>query len=211
MTEALSWYIARATGLVAWGLVSASIIWGFIVSTRLFGKSPSPAWFLDLHRYLGGLTVLFTAAHVAALVADNTVHFGAAEVLIPGHTSWRPWQVGAGVVGLYALVAIELTSLAMKRLPRRVWKAVHRFSFVLFIVVTVHALSAGTDTHNAVAWGIGMAQAVLVMFLALIHILSPRRRRAPSKDAPVHRGRRVTVPPQGGADVSVETPVGGHA
>ena len=50
---------------------------------------------------------------------------------------------------MYLLVAIEITSLAMRKMPRRTWHAVHLTSYVLFVVATVHGLTAGTDRHNA--------------------------------------------------------------
>src|SRR6478736_4948989 len=60
----LTWDVARAGGLVAWGLATASVMWGLVLSTRLMRKRPWPAWFLDLHRLLGGLAVIFTVIHV---------------------------------------------------------------------------------------------------------------------------------------------------
>ncbi len=46
---------------------------------------------------------------------------------------------------MYLVFAVELTSLMMRRLPRRVWHGVHLLSFVVFVAVTAHALLAGTD------------------------------------------------------------------
>ena len=62
-------------------------------STRIFGRKPGPKWFTDLHRFLGGIAVVFTAIHVGALVADNYVYFGLREVLLPMASSWKPVPV----------------------------------------------------------------------------------------------------------------------
>ena len=72
----LSWYAARSSGLVAWAVVTASIVCGLVVSTRLIRRKGVPAWFLDLHKFLGTLSVLFVAVHLFALWADNFVYFG---------------------------------------------------------------------------------------------------------------------------------------
>src|SRR5438874_9448763 len=144
----LPWYIARASGLVAWGLLSASVIWGLALSTRALGRRPRPAWLLDMHRYLGGLATIFTGVHIAAVVADSYVHFDLVSVLVPGASSWRPGAVAWGVVGLYLLLAVELTSLARNRLPKRVWRIIHFASFPLFMTATVHAITAGTVTGS---------------------------------------------------------------
>ena len=50
--EKLSWYVARSSGLVAWALVTASIVWGLALSSRLIRRRGVPAWLLALHRYL---------------------------------------------------------------------------------------------------------------------------------------------------------------
>jgi predicted ferric reductase len=148
--SSLPWYIARSAGLVAWSLLCASVVWGLAMSTRAhaFGHRPRPAWMLDLHRWLGGLATIFVAVHVVAILADSYVPFGLTAVLVPFASQWRPLAVALGVVGLYLLLAIELTSLARRRLPKRAWRAVHYASFPLFLVATLHAATAGTDAGS---------------------------------------------------------------
>ena len=64
MHDAL-WFLTRATGVVAMALVAAAIIDGLIFSGREAGKKRlRPAWWLDLHRGLGGYALIFTALHV---------------------------------------------------------------------------------------------------------------------------------------------------
>ena len=84
-----AWYVARSSGLVAWALLAASVLWGLLLATRVFDRTPSPKWFLDLHRFLGGTAVVFTAVHIGALAADTTVHFGWREILVPLASRWR--------------------------------------------------------------------------------------------------------------------------
>jgi len=73
MNPQLWWQVARAGGLVAYGLLAASTIWGLAVSTRLLGRWPAPGWTLDLHRYLGGLALTFTSIHLTALLLDTYI------------------------------------------------------------------------------------------------------------------------------------------
>jgi hypothetical protein len=49
------------------------------------------------------------------------------------------------------LLAVELTSLARSHLSKALWRRVHFASFVLFIMATVHGLTAGTDTKSTAA------------------------------------------------------------
>ena len=174
MNPHLWWYIARASGIVAWVLVTASVVWGLVLSTRLT-RRPKPAWFLDLHRFLGGLSVVFVGVHLAGLVADNYTHFGLASLLVPLASAWHPVAVAWGIVGMYLLVSIEITSLLMRRLPRRLWRAVHFTSFGLFAFTTVHALTAGSDAGSVAVQWFALGSCAIVGFLMLVRILSSFR------------------------------------
>src|SRR3954451_14720192 len=85
MTSQLPWYIARSAGLMAWAVLTASVVWGLAISTKtsVAGKRPRPNWMLDLHRYLGGLATTFTVVHVAAILLDSYTHFDVVSVVIP--------------------------------------------------------------------------------------------------------------------------------
>jgi predicted ferric reductase len=161
----LWWYVARSSGLVSWALLALSVLWGLTLSTRWLGRRARPNRLLDLHRFLGGAGVVFVAVHVAALVADSYTHFGPTDLLVPFASRWHPVAVAWGVVGAYLLLAVELTSLLRKHLPKRAWHATHLLSLPLFVLATVHGLSAGTDGGNpAVVWtmaGTSLAVALL--------------------------------------------------
>ena len=161
MASHVWWYTARAGGLVAWGLVLASCLWGLLLALRVGGRRPGPAWHLSLHRYLGALALGFLGVHVAALIADSFVHFDLASVLVPFATTWHPLAVAWGIIGMYLLVAIEVTSLLRHRLTNAVWRGVHLTSYIVFVVTTIHMLTAGADAQDvipeALAVGIGVA------------------------------------------------------
>jgi hypothetical protein len=175
MSDQAWWYLARASGYVAWALVSASLVSGLLVSTRITRGKPTAAWLIDLHRFFAGVGVAFTGIHIVGLVADSYVHFGALEVLVPFVSSWKPGPVALGVVALYVLLAVEISSIMMRRLPRRLWRAVHLSSFVLFWSATFHLLLAGTDATNVVSRLAVALVIASVVFLTLVRILAPGR------------------------------------
>lgn len=142
------WYLTRASGIVAWLMLTASVIWGIALSTKTFPGRRRPAWMLDLHRWLGALTLAFIGLHIGALVADSYTHFGAADVLVPFASSWRPVAVALGIVSSWLLITVQATSLAMRRLPRKVWHAIHLSSYATFWLATLHAVLAGSDRSN---------------------------------------------------------------
>jgi DMSO/TMAO reductase YedYZ heme-binding membrane subunit len=180
----LTWYVSRASGLVAWAMVTASILWGLTLSTRLIRRKGIPAWLLDLHKFLGTLSLVFVAIHLLALWADNYVVFGARELFVPFASSWRRSAVAWGVVAFYLVVAIEVTSWCMKRMPRVWWRRVHLTSFALFVVTTLHAFTAGTDRMNLLVQWTALTGTTLVAFLVFFRLLAPRRERASRSRSP---------------------------
>ena len=148
MNDKVFWYATRSAGIVAWILLALSVLWGLALSTKAFGKRPRPNWLLDLHRFLGGLAVIFTGVHVVAIVLDSFVNFSVLNVLVPFTGSWHPVAVAWGIVAMYALAAVEITSLLRKRISKQAWRMTHYLSFPLFALATIHVLTAGTDRHT---------------------------------------------------------------
>jgi predicted ferric reductase len=171
----LSWYAARASGLIAWSVVTLSILWGLALSTRLIRRRGVPAWLLDLHKFLGTLSVVFVAVHLLALWADTYVYFGPRELFVPFTSGWRPGPVAWGIAATYLLIAIELTSRMMKRLPRRLWHAVHLLSIPMFVLATVHGFTSGADNRNLAVQWVAVTGGLFVFFLVTFRVLAPRR------------------------------------
>lgn len=175
MNNQLWWYVARSGGIVAWALLAGSVLWGLALSTKVLRGRPRPNWILDLHRFLGGMALLFTGIHVVSLIMDSYVHFGLLEVLVPFTGTWHPVAVAWGVISLYLLLAIELTSLARKRLSKRVWRMTHYLSFPLFLLTTVHALSAGTDRSTLPMRSSVIAVSALITALTFVRLNKAER------------------------------------
>jgi len=187
VTSKLSWYVARSSGIVAWATITASILWGLTLSSRLVRKRGVPAWLLDLHRYLGTLSVVFVALHLGGLWADNYVYFGWRELFIPYSSKLHgtlqstkqvpPWKVGAvawGIVAFYFLVAIQITSWMMRHMKRKLWHAIHLTSFALWLFATIHTFTAGQDRHNTLLQWFVLGASILVAQLVLFRLITLR-------------------------------------
>jgi DMSO/TMAO reductase YedYZ heme-binding membrane subunit len=178
------WFVARGAGLVAYGLLACTVVGGLLLSTHLLGRRPAPDWVLDWHRFVGGLALVFTAVHLLALLADDYITFSVPDLLIPGVAPWRPGALAWGVVALYLLVSVQVTSLVRDRLPRTVWRRIHYLSVPVLLLAGIHTFTAGTDARNPiVAMLLGGATAATVLLLAF---RLPVRSRPPGASA----GRR---------------------
>jgi predicted ferric reductase len=195
MSGTLPWYVARASGLVAWALLAASVIWGLLMTSKAVRRLTRTSWLLDLHRWLAGLALVFTGIHVLAILSDTYIHFGLASILVPFVSTWHPVMVAYGIASLYLLIAIEVTSLLRRRLNRRLWRAVHFLSFPLFVSSTVHGLTAGTDSGRPMVVITVVLVAIAVAALTAIRMAAANRPLEPARASTSTRKRQ----PQGAA------------
>ncbi len=174
------WYMTRASGLIAWLMLTASVIWGVVLSTKAFPEHRRPAWLLDLHRWLGGLSVMFLAIHLSALVADSYTHFGIGDLAVPFMSDWKPGAVAFGVIAAWLLIAVELTSLAIRRLPRRVWRSIHLLSYITFWLTSIHGALAGSD-RTALLYQVTAVGSIVAVVWALMYRIANRRAVTPGR------------------------------
>ncbi len=202
MNKQIWWYLARSSGMVAAVLLVASFIWGVLMATRALKPIDRPAWMLAMHRWFSGLAVTATALHLVGLVADSYVHFGAKEILVPMTSTWKPVAVTLGVLSMYILATVQITSMMMKRLPRRVWRGIHYSSYALVWLVFIHAGLSGSDTSNRAYRIIALILAIVVTTVAMLRIRLGKysAARRDKRDAPP--AGRPLPPPSG-------SPVGG--
>jgi predicted ferric reductase len=141
------WLAARATGLVAFGLLTFQVLIGLLLShptnksTWKLSKRIFP-W----HDHLWVFVTAFLAVHVMSLIADPKSHVGLLGAFIPGLSEYRSVAVALGTLGLYALLITAVSARYTKLLPPGVWLRLHRLSIVVFAMAWLHGVLAGTDT-----------------------------------------------------------------
>lgn len=192
----LWWWVSRATGMVATVLLVLSLVWGVLLATRALRQIDRPAWLLAMHRWFSALACIGIAIHLAALVADNYVHFSWRELFVPGGSSWKRTPVTLGVIALYIVAAVQVTSLFMRRLPKRFWRLVHLTSYVAVWLSVVHGAMAGTDASNRVyqivALALTVAAVVAAGTRAMIGTSRGQRARAASPRSALPGERRAS-------------------
>jgi len=213
MSEHTWWWLARATGLVGWALATASIVWGLALSGRIVRRKRLPAWLLDLHRYLGTLTLAFVLVHMGALTLDRYVAFSLKDLFVPMASTWKPGPVTWGIAAFYVLVVIQLTSWGMKWLPRKVWHGIHLSSFFVFVTASIHGITAGTDASEPlVQMGalVGTTLLLTFVFLRVINSMNTDDAAGGARTAAAAaRAARTAVPAadQGSPEPVVPAPV----
>jgi DMSO/TMAO reductase YedYZ heme-binding membrane subunit len=150
VTSQIWWWVARSSGMVAAVLIALTLVWGLLLTTKVIPRKGLPAWLTDMHRMLGGLSVLFIGVHLLALFLDSYAHFAWSELFVPFQSAYRAGAVAWGIGAFWMLLVVEGTSLLQRRMPRRVWRGLHYLSYPVAVMVAIHAMTAGTDSGNAV-------------------------------------------------------------
>jgi methionine sulfoxide reductase heme-binding subunit len=174
MNEQIWWYLSRSAGMAAAVLMVGALVLGVLAATRALKEIDRPAWLVALHRWFSMLTAIAVVTHLVALVADSYVHFGLADLFVPGMSSWRPLAVSLGVVALYLFVVVHVSSLAMKRLPKVWWRRLHMLSYLSVWTALMHAGTAGTDTSNVVYRAVATALTMAAVMAALLRVILGR-------------------------------------
>jgi predicted ferric reductase len=142
------WLAARATGIVAYLLVTLQVVIGLVLShptnqsTWRLSKTLFP-W----HEGAWVFVLAFLAVHVVSLVLDPWAGVGIGGALIPGLSSYRSAPVALGTLALYAIVVTGLTARYTRLLPTGAWLTLHRIAIVVFGLAWLHGMLAGTDTR----------------------------------------------------------------
>jgi predicted ferric reductase len=177
-----SWYISRASGLIAAVLLALLMASGVGLLTGLTYRilEPLPAW--AAHRAIGlsfGITVL---VHIFSLLFDKYIGFDMFDLLVPFKNAYKPTviaghQVGLnmalGIIAFYLILAIVVTSLLWVHSKPRPWHIVHYLSYIALGLVFVHGLFMGTDLKKGAARVLWVALTIALLFFML-----PRLRRA---------------------------------
>ena len=179
----VAWLVARAAGLVAFGLLTLSVWLGLGMSTRLFGpKRTKPL--LALHRTLAWTGLSMVGLHLGAILLDPVLHFGALAVLVPGGATWRPGAVALGVVSGWLTLALAASFNAQRWIGQKGWRRLHYATFAAFWLALGHALLAGTDLRGFGGPVTAILAAAPVLWLSLYRLLVPRAAPAPARVTP---------------------------
>jgi methionine sulfoxide reductase heme-binding subunit len=178
----VAWYVARAAGLVAFGILTLSVWLGLAMSTRLLGTKRQKL-LLGWHRTLAWTGLSMLGLHAGALLLDPTLHFRLVSVLVPFASPWRPGAVAAGVVAGWLTLMLAASFRMRKWIGQKGWRRLHYASFAAFVLSLGHALTAGTDLRGVGGPVLAAIAAGPVIWLVFVRLLSPRATPARSARA----------------------------
>jgi methionine sulfoxide reductase heme-binding subunit len=94
-------------------------------------------------------------------------------LLVPGLVTYRPLAVAGGVVAGWLFALVTASFWLRKRIGVRTWRRLHWATYLLFVLATVHGLTAGSDTVQPWARDLYLgavgAVALATAWRALVH------------------------------------------
>lgn len=179
--------LARGSGMAAMVLLTVVVALGLALSLRM----SSDAWPRVLttagHRQLTNLALLMTGLHLVMLLLDADAAMSLADLVIPFASGYRPVATALGVLGLYVLLVVWVSTLVRARLGQRRWRALHRVAIVAWALAMLHGVFAGSDT--GAAWAV-FTYALAGLVVAMLFAARIAASRRPPEPPPA----RATAP-----------------
>lgn len=183
------WYLTRASGLLAYTLLTGSVLAGLVLKARPFDRLLRPAAVTDLHRFLAFLGLGSVAIHGSALVLDTTVAVSPIALLVPGLVPYRPLATALGTLAALGMLLVYVSFPLRRRIGARTWRRLHWLTYAVFALATGHGLAAGSSTHQTWALAFYGAATGAVLGATAWRILVPPTqggsRRVPDRDRPL--------------------------
>jgi len=182
MSEIL-WLLTRASGVVALVLIVAAVADGLIFSGREGGRRLRPAWWMDLHRGLGGYALVFTGVHLITAYGAG-LGVSLATLFVPNASPTSTSAFTLGVLALYGIVITVFTSWPRRRFRRTAWHALHLLSIPAALAVGIHGWQVGTDATSPWYIALMVALTAVVTYPLVLRLSGLRRRRQDTTSIP---------------------------
>jgi predicted ferric reductase len=180
-TDPTFWLLARASGLTAYALLTASVLAGLVLKSRPFGRALKPASTVDVHRFLALLGLGMLVLHAVTLMLDRTIRMPLAGLLVPGASPYRAAAVALGVVAAELIVLIYVSFLLRKWIGARNWRRLHWATYLVFLLATIHGFASGTDSAQPWAHDLYLGAVGSVAFATAWRALGRPVRPAPER------------------------------
>ncbi|HUQ16821.1 MAG TPA: ferric reductase-like transmembrane domain-containing protein [Candidatus Saccharimonadales bacterium] len=172
--QLLIWIIARAAGLASYAALCLAVLSGIALRTSVLDFLAKNRALRALHDWVSWLWIPLGALHVVALLLDRTARIGPADLLIPFGVSYGAIAIGLGTISFDLILIIVVSSWLRRRMSDRIWRWIHRSSYVAFVTLFLHAALSGTDFNAPLISALSWAAALGIGLLGISRIVFGR-------------------------------------
>lgn len=164
------WDTTRALALTSYLLLFISVVAGILQSLKVM-PNRSKANLGVVHTLCGWLGFLFGLTHGLVLLFDTYVGYTITEILVPFTAKKNPIEIGLGILSMYMLFLLVVSSDLLKNLGKNIWRGIHFLAFPAFLFALYHGISIGTDTAIPGIKLLYVISGSVVAFMVVIRIL----------------------------------------
>jgi sulfoxide reductase heme-binding subunit YedZ len=164
MSGHVFWIASRAAGILALLLASISVAVGLLQARRSVAMPAAEV--RAVHEALSLATMAAIVFHGGALLFDDFIKAGVADITIPFVGSYQRLWTTTGILAGWALILLGLGYYVRGRIGAARWRKLHRFTALAWIAALVHSLGEGTDAGTA--WFLAGTAIVALPALALL-------------------------------------------
>jgi sulfoxide reductase heme-binding subunit YedZ len=172
------WLLTRSAGVGAYLMLYLAVAWGLLATTSLVTKRVSKRSSTAFHGFVATAGLFLLTLHLTGLLLDRFVRFDLLDLVIPFHSSFRPFALTLGIVAMFTTVIVLASSWTRKLLQPTLWRSIHLLAVPTFAMALLHGLLAGSDSARPgmtiLYWVTGFS----VLFLVLVRGLTARPPRA---------------------------------
>lgn len=180
----LWWLVSEASGVVAIGLISLSVLLGLAMAAGALRQPSLRRTSARLHEHLALTALAAIAVHGLALLGDRWLKPGWRGITIPFELSYRPGFTGVGIIAGYLAALLGPSFYLRRRIGVRRWRRLHRATVIVWVLAVAHALGAGTDGSKLWLRAIVLMPVAPIVYLLVVRTVDPQRAQA---KRPVHR------------------------
>lgn len=178
------WLASRSAGVIAIVAISFSVLLGLSMANNLIQRPGFKGKLLKVHESTALIGLVAIAVHALALLGDHWLHPTISQLLIPFQMSFKPFFTGLGIIGGWLAVILGLSFYVRKRVGTKLWRKLHRATFLVWVLAVAHALGSGTDASELWLQAIILITGLPILALLALRIKGGRPRKATPRPEP---------------------------
>ena len=198
------WLASRASGVVALGLVTISVLLGLTMAGKLSRRPGLRRTLSAIHEQTAVTGLGAIAVHGLTLLGDPWLNPGPAGISIPFLMAYKTLWVALGITAGWLAALLGLSFYVRRRFGPRLWRQAHKATILVYVLGVAHTLGAGTDASSPWLFFPVVATIPLVAGLFAARVVQGvRRGRARERSAQERRAERtgelppdVEIPPR---------------
>ena len=190
----MNWILIRAAGIGAYLMLYLAVAWGLAATTTVVSNRVSKQASTLFHQFAASAGLVLLIVHMGLLLIDKFERYSLLDEFIPLHShGTHPIPVTMGVIGMYGVVLVMVTSWLRKPIGTLWWRRLHLTAVPAYTLALAHGVFTGYDTPHTWMWGMYAITGTSVLFLLFVRALTYGYR------APRVTPERVARPSSAGA------------